>query len=691
MDPEALSVAQLKNILRQHKLPTYGRKVELIARLQQADPSGAWITEAAQQQPVEDDLEDGGQEEEAAQTREVIPPVGENLSQREMELLARERDIMQREIELLRRENDLLRASPRNSLSTVSRTTLNIKNVSDLLSEYNGSGDDFERWKAQVNLLRDTYELDENAAKVLVGSKLRGKAADWYFSLVEHLSMRVDRLLEKMGTMFNQPLSRLERKRQFENRVWEKKESFSDYCHDKVIKGNKVPIAEEEIVDYIIEGIPSKALKNQARMHSFSTVQELTKAFQRISLEDTFQTRREGSGFKSFTPSTASPKSALKDSPKPSTRGIIRCYQCGEAGHYAKDCPAGNNKLKESNVTKKIIPSTRKTDWQVGLVNEGEQLTSEESKSDGDDHPEEDDEIHFVDVYGEHRDEFQRMADLRVQGGASLSCTARIDTGCPITLIQESLINSKDLQPPGQEWNRYRGINNSKLKVKGIVKANITMDECSKPITIGVVSDNTMSVPLLVGRDALKSFNYRLTNNPDFDKAVSEILLVCNESNCIDINVSCNVPVSTRKLFEDTFRDYYVKPARPEVPEVQIKATLVLKDDKPVQFGPRRLGFSEKEKVRQILDDLLHRNIIRKSVSEYASPIVLTRKKTGDIRMCVDYRALNKALVRDNYPLPLIDDQLDALRGKRFYSSLDLKDGFYHVAMAPESLTTSSS
>ena len=93
--------------------------------------------------------------------------------------------------------------------------------------------------------------------------------------------------------------------------------------------------------------------------------------------------------------------------------------------------------------------------------------------------------------------------------------------------------------------------------------------------------------------------------------------------------------------------------------------------------------------MRQILDDLLQRGIIRKNVSEYASPIVLS-KKIGDVRMCIDYRALNKILVRDNYPLPLIDDQLDALRGKRYYRSLDLKDEFYHVAMAPESVKYTS-
>lgn len=110
----------------------------------------------------------------------------------------------------------------------------------------------------------------------------------------------------------------------------------------------------------------------------------------------------------------------------------------------------------------------------MSLIDEGERSASEGSGSDGDDHPEKDDEIYFVDLHGEHRDEFQRVIDVHVQGGASLSCTARIDTGCPITLVQESLVNSRDLQTSGQEWNRYRGINNSKLKVKGIVQARLT-------------------------------------------------------------------------------------------------------------------------------------------------------------------------------------------------------------------------
>jgi len=97
-----------------------------------------------------------------------------------------------------------------------------------------------------------------------------------------------------------------------------------------------------------------------------------------------------------------------------------------------------------------------------------------------------------------------------------------------------------------------------------------------------------------------------------------------------------------------------------------------------------------KENVSKIIDNLLKNEIIRPSNSEYASPIVLTRKKNGEIRMCIDFRALNKLMVRDNYPLPLIEDQLDMLRDKKFFSKLDLKDGFYHVAMAPDSIKYTS-
>lgn len=259
-------------------------------------------------------------------------------------------------------------------------------------------------------------------------------------------------------------------------------------------------------------------------------------------------------------------------------------------------CLAGRKKFQESGTDKKNSSEKKKTDRQVGLVDEHKQPVTASSEFDSDD-PQDQDEIYFVDVCGTPKDEFQRITKVRIEGGVPFSCTARLDTGCPITLVQESLINCKNIQIPGPNWNRYCGINNSKLQIKGIVRAEIAIDELSKSIDIGVVPDGTMSVPLLVGRDALKLFNYRLTSSPVFDKAISELLLICDDPSYDNINTNRHVSSCIRKSFEKIFVDYYIKPIRSETSKVKIEATLTLKDNKPIQFGPQRLGFSEKEKT----------------------------------------------------------------------------------------------
>jgi Reverse transcriptase (RNA-dependent DNA polymerase). len=66
------------------------------------------------------------------------------------------------------------------------------------------------------------------------------------------------------------------------------------------------------------------------------------------------------------------------------------------------------------------------------------------------------------------------------------------------------------------------------------------------------------------------------------------------------------------------------------------------------------------------------------------------RKKNNEIRLCVDYRELNKVTVKDNFPAPLIDDHLDRLKNKKYFTSLDLKNGFYHVKMSECSIKYTS-
>lgn len=117
---------------------------------------------------------------------------------------------------------------------------------------------------------------------------------------------------------------------------------------------------------------------------------------------------------------------------------------------------------------------------------------------------------------------------------------------------------------------------------------------------------------------------------------------------------------------------------------------ICLKHEQPISFRVRRLAHADKIKLNVILDNLIKEKIIRESASPYVIPIVLVRKKSGDLRLCIDYRELNKITNRDNFPPPMIEDYLDQLKGKKVYNCLDLKNGFHHIKMAESSIKYTS-
>ena len=106
-------------------------------------------------------------------------------------------------------------------------------------------------------------------------------------------------------------------------------------------------------------------------------------------------------------------------------------------------------------------------------------------------------------------------------------------------------------------------------------------------------------------------------------------------------------------------------------------------DDIPVHQRHRCIRPNQLAEVKQHLQDLLDKGVIRPSQSNYASPIVLARKKNGALRMCVDYRLLDAKVKPDAYPLPRIDESLDILGGAKYFSTIDLASAYNQVEVAP--------
>lgn len=85
------------------------------------------------------------------------------------------------------------------------------------------------------------------------------------------------------------------------------------------------------------------------------------------------------------------------------------------------------------------------------------------------------------------------------------------------------------------------------------------------------------------------------------------------------------------------------------------------------------------------VQEWLKQNIIRKSKSDFASRVVVTGKKDGTNRICVDFRKLNTMVLKDSFPVPLIDEVLEKLQAAQYFTVMDLENGFFHVPLEEES------
>jgi hypothetical protein len=566
-------------------------------------------------------------------------------------------------------------------------------------------------WLRTVNGVANLHRWPDNFKLQSVRANLEGAARHWYASRDIENWLDFEKQFHKtfVGTVMTG-----DRWKEMSRRIQVRNENIHEYFHEKVHLCKMVGMSFHEMKIQILEGLYSKDLCVYLLSRNHEDEDELLSdiveygrldASRSSRIRHTLDTKEKDTQKSSATRPTvvAIPK---KDQIKTMTGALTprSCYNCGSKDHISPSCPKPRRE-------KGACYECAATDHQIGACPTRKKRFGEDGKH-------KPTGLMNIDVGSDSKptDEYPMPYEVRCEFNVPVEegeeCHIRfnavVDTGSPVSLLKSEFIPNNNFVLKSANDCNFSGINGAKVDVLGIFESNLLVNNNTMNITFYVVSNNTMGASAILGRDLLINPGYKIEfiNNEiniiklNDHETVKEAIDNWNEILCIDLNPD----VSTRKdivnvnpeldcdVYNEFIKIYSVEYlARMNVEShgddyCNFEMKIVLKHEQPISFRPRRLSYSEQSSLRNIIDELLTENIIRPSNSPYSSPIVLVKKKSKGFRLCVDYRELNKIIVKDNFPAPLIDDQLDRLKDKKIFTSLDLKDGFHHVRMNESSI-----
>ena len=135
------------------------------------------------------------------------------------------------------------------------------------------------------------------------------------------------------------------------------------------------------------------------------------------------------------------------------------------------------------------------------------------------------------------------------------------------------------------------------------------------------------------------------------------------------------------KEFPDVFSTELL--GMPPRREIELCVDLILQ---LISIPPYRMTLMELWELKEQLQDLLDKGFICPSTSLWGAPMLFVKKNDGSMRLCVDYRQLNRVTIRNNYPLPRIDDLFDQLQGAFYFSKIDFRSSYHQLRVRKEDI-----
>src|ERR1044072_4851987 len=354
----------------------------------------------------------------------------------------------------------------------------------------------------------------------------------------------------------------------------------------------------------------------------------------------------------------------------------VRCFRCGETGHVIRDCkhrevvcfncgegghtsPQCKKPKKAQGAGKVFALSGAPTENEDGLVRGTSFINSIPL-------------ITIIDTGATHcfivADCVKRLGltlssldrDMVVEVPAKgTSTTSFVCANCPLLIFGRDFMVNLICLPLvgldvvlGMDW----------------LKANYVHINCY---------DNTVRFSSLAEEDQTMLVSTKQLK--EFMKDETSVFLLMATLSVESQSVIANFPVVCD--FPEVFPDEI--PSAPPEREVEFSVDLV-PGTRPISMAPYRMSASELAELKSQLEDLLEKKFVRPSVSPWGAPVLLVKKKDGSMRLCIDYRQLNKVTIKNRYPLPRIDDLMDRLVGARMFSKIDLRSGYHQIRVKEE-------
>ncbi|GFX82107.1 retrovirus-related Pol polyprotein from transposon 412 [Trichonephila clavipes] len=577
------------------------------------------------------------------------------------------------------------------------------------LSTYDGKSS-WQVYKTQFSIVADANQWDSHTKACQLAASLRADAADILQTLPETQRLDFDALVNALELRFGEKCVKDYSRLQLKSRQQKVSETLQELATDverlSHLAFSDCPTEVREVLalQHFIDGVRDPEIQKALRMADlkdlkgalvfamkFEAAQQATRKdrhpIRAVNESDTSNSgvERLERQMRSFLNRVESLMSQKADGKK-----TLKCWTCGREGHLQRSCRARqgaetNKRLPEGGVGKLIndhlvgrrlpdfgkphIPvcqiSTKSTDIADPFI-----LGLDFLKEHGftlDFNKNELRSIHEeVTIFKiEHRTESIRQ----VTANENITIPPRTEIIVPGYIGNDVSFNSGL-------------IGTAENKANGLLIASTLVDLSRKTIPVRIC--NVTEKPRVFQKGEVLA-----TCSPVTCVCKSSSLLLSNSPQQLTPDLLENAELSpeqkssAERLFQE-FEDVFSRNSSDIGHTTVTQHRIDTADHPPIKQHPRRLPFAKQEEVGTLLREMQENDIIEPSSSPWASPIVLVRKKDGSTRFCVDYRKLNDVTKTDSYPLPRIDDTLDTLSGHKWFSTLDLKSGYWQVEIHPE-------